>query len=123
MTPVVSIVPTDASVTPNAPLNGAPGTSSPFRQTQKTELDRVVPLAKLGVLRVEIREVIRELPAIDGALQQLMYCKKKTNSSQEIIQLVGGSMRGFSAGGAPTWGNRAGGRAVVRTIAFQRHAL
>lgn len=105
MTLVVSIVPPDFPVTPSTPFHDAPGTSDTFQQTQQTERNFIVSLAEFEFVRVDVWEVLREISALDGALQPLIYGRKKTTHAREIFQRVLGCFRSFSADGAPLRGN------------------
>lgn len=46
-------------------------------------------------LGVEIREVIIEIPVLDGTLQPLVYGTNKTTQLPEILQRVAVSLRAF----------------------------
>lgn len=54
------------------------------------------------------------------ALRALISDTKKTTRAREALQRVGRSLRAFYVGGAPPRGDSAGGRASVRTVAWQR---
>lgn len=51
---------------PSAPGVAAPSTSDPIAHSQPEELGRVGPLSEFGDLHVEIEEVIRDIPELDG---------------------------------------------------------
>lgn len=85
---VVAIVPPAFPVIPSAPFHDAPGTSDTFPQTQQTERNFVVTLAEFEFLMVFVRMVLREISALDSALQPLISGRKKTTRPREIFQRV-----------------------------------
>lgn len=85
---MVVIDPPSAAVTSRTNFKDVRGASSLLRQTQKTNRVCVVSLSEFGGLRVDIREVICETLARDGAMQPLIYGTEKTNPDREILSPI-----------------------------------
>lgn len=77
----------------------------------------MIRLSQFWGLLVGIEEVIREIPALNGALCPLITDQNRTTGYMEIVKRARGRLRAFSTFGASSRGNRPGGRATyaVRT--------
>lgn len=56
---------------------------------------------EIGGLHVDLVEVIREIPALAGALTYLITEQKRTTRVLEMFQRVGGSISEATTGGPP----------------------
>lgn len=80
------------------------------------------PILRVWGLRLDIEEVIREKPALDGALCPLILDHNRKTRAREILERFCSNHRASSTGGARSRSNCVDGRVSLRTETSQQRA-